>query len=44
MRERILTSQGHKKEVALTHYLEISFDREDMEDIGKEVEGFAILD
>lgn len=44
MRERILTSQGHKKEVALSHYLEISFDKEDLQDIGKEVEGYAVLE
>ena len=30
MRERILSSQGHKKEVALSHYLEVSFDKEDL--------------
>ena len=43
MRERILSSQGHKKEIALTHYLEIAFDTEDLKDIEKEVEGFAVL-
>ena len=44
MRERILSSQGHKKEIALTHYLEISFDTEDLKDIEKEVEGFGVLE
>lgn len=42
MRERILSSQGHKKEVAMTHYLEISFDSQDIKDIGEEVKGYAI--
>lgn len=44
MRERILTSQGHKKEVALSHYLEISFDKEDLGSIAGEVEGYAVLE
>ena len=44
MRERILSSQGHKKEVALSHYLEVSFDKEDLESIAKEVEGYAVLE
>ena len=44
MRERILSSQGHKKEVALSHYLEISFDKEDLQNIAKEVEGYAVLE
>lgn len=44
MREKILTSQGHKKDTALSHYLEISFDKEDLADIGKEVEGYAVLE
>ena len=43
IRERILSSQGHKKEVAMAHYLEISFDSEDLIDIGKEVEGFGVF-
>ena len=42
MRERILFSQGHKKEIAMTHYLEISFDSDDIKDIGEEVKGFAV--
>ena len=44
MRERILSSQGHKKEVALSHYLEISFDKEDLVAIGEEVKGYAVLE
>ena len=44
MRERILSSHGHKKEVALSHYLEISFDKEDLQNIAKEVEGYAVLE
>ena len=44
MRERILSSQGHKKEVALSHYLEVSFDKEDLQNIAKEVEGYAVLE
>jgi hypothetical protein len=44
MRDKILSSQGHKKETAINHYVEISFDKEDLEDIGKEVEGYAVLE
>jgi hypothetical protein len=44
MRERILSSQGHKKEVALSHYLEVSFDKEDIESIAEEVKGYAVLE
>ena len=44
MRDKILSSQGHKKETAVSHYVEISFDKEDLEDIGKEVEGYAVLE
>ena len=44
MRERILSSQGHKKEVALSHYLEVSFDKEDLMAIGEEVKGYAVLE
>jgi len=44
MRERVLSSQGHKKEVALSHYLEVSFDKEDLMAIGEEVKGYAVLE
>lgn len=44
MRDRILNSQGHTLNVALKHYLEITFDKEDLEDISKEIEGFGVLE
>ena len=44
MRDKVLSSQGHKKEIALNHYVEISFDKEDLEDIKKEVLGYAVLE
>ena len=44
MRDKVLSSQGHKKEIALNHYVEISFDKEDSEDIKKEVLGYAVLE
>lgn len=44
MREKILLSQGHKEEIAINHYLEVSFDQEDLEDIRKEVEGYGVID
>lgn len=44
MREKIRSSQGHTDDTAWKHYLEISFDNDDLNDIGKEVEGYANLD
>ena len=44
MKDRILNSQGHTENVAKKHYLEISFDKEDLEDIAKEIEGFGVMD
>lgn len=43
MKDKVLSSQGHKRETAWTHYLDISYDNEDLQDIGYEVEGFGIL-
>ena len=40
----VFFNQGHKKEVALSHYLEISFDKEDLGSIAGEVEGYAVLE
>jgi len=44
MRDRVINSQGHKKETAWTHYLDISFDQEDLKNIAEEVNGYGVID
>lgn len=43
MKDKVLSSQGHLRETAWTHYLDISYDNEDLQDIGEEVEGYGVL-